>query len=262
VAGVTFIDRWLGRAIEDMSDPCDPSGNNGPTFLGNPVGATRTYQAVQFTANKRFARRWFFAGSYTLSRLRGNYVGLYDADNDQRDPNLSTQYDKPGIMVNRSGPLPNDRPHLIRLDGYYTFPFAASSLTTGLGFVGRSGQPLSALGSFQSPEDNDAFILPRGSMGRTPFVTRFDLHLGYRSSLSGKLSAEAFLDIFNLFNQRTVLTQDQEYTADFVTPIPGETKADLNNLTATGAVHANPNFLMPTSYQAPISGRLGLRVFF
>jgi hypothetical protein len=197
-----------------------------------------------------------------LSRLRGNYVGLYDADNDQRDPNLSTQYDKPGIMVNRSGPLPNDRPHLIRLDGYYTFPFAASSLTTGLGFVGRSGQPLSALGSFQSPEDNDAFILPRGSMGRTPFVTRFDLHLGYRSSLSGKLSAEAFLDIFNLFNQRTVLTQDQEYTADFVTPIPGETKADLNNLTATGAVHANPNFLMPTSYQAPISGRLGLRVFF
>jgi hypothetical protein len=262
VAGVTFIDRWLGRAIEDMPDPCDPADNNGPTFLGNPPGATRTYQAVQFTANKRFARRWFFAGSYTWSRLRGNYVGLYTADNDQRDPNQSTQYDAPGIMVNRSGPLPNDRPHLIRLDGYYTLPFANSSLTGGLGFVGHSGQPLSALGSFQGPEDNDAFIVPRGSMGRTPFVTRFDLHFGYRRSLPDKLSAEAFLDIFNLFNQRTVLTQDQEYTADFVTPIPCGTKADLNNLASTGAAHANPNFLMPTSYQAPISGRLGLRVFF
>jgi hypothetical protein len=262
VVGVTFIDRWLGRAIEDMPDPCDPKGSNGPTFLGNPPGATRTYQAVQFTANKRFARRWFFSGSYTLSRLYGNYVGLYSADNDQRDPNQSTQYDKPGIMVNRSGPLPNDRPHLIRLDGYYTLPFARSSLTTGLGFIGHSGQPLSALGSFQGPEDDDSFILPRGSMGRTPFVTRFDLHLGYRRSLPGKLSAEAFLDIFNLFNQRTVLTQDQEYTADFVTPIPCGTKADLSNLATSDAVHRNPNFLMPKSYQAPISGRLGLRVFF
>ena len=99
-------------------------------------------------------------------------------------------------------------------------------------------------------------------MGRTPFVTRFDLHLGYRRSLPGKLSAEAFLDIFNLFNQRTVLTQDQEYTADFVTPIPCGTKADLSNLATSDAVHRNPNFLMPKSYQAPISGRLGLRVFF
>ena len=104
VVGVTFIYRWLGRAIEDMPDPHDPTGSNGPTFLGNPEGATRTYQAVQFTANKRFARRWFLAGSYTLSRLRGNYLGLYSADNDQRDPNLSTQYDAPGIMVNRNGP--------------------------------------------------------------------------------------------------------------------------------------------------------------
>ncbi len=237
-------------------------------MLVNPAGATRTYQAVQLTANKRFARRWFFAGSYTWSRLRGNYVGLYSADNDQRNPNQSTQYDVLGIMVNRSGPLPNDRPHLIRLDGYYTRPLAHASLTAGLGFVGRSGQPLNALGSFQGPGDNDSFILPRGSIGRTPFVTRFDLHLAYRRSLPGKLSAEAFLDVFNLFNQHTVLTQDQIYTSEVVTPISGGSKADLKNLTISDAngnlvpAIKNPNFLMPTSYQAPIAGRLGVRVFF
>jgi hypothetical protein len=268
VAGVTFIDRWLGRAIEDTYDPNNPNPSSGPTLLVNPPGATRTYQAVQLTANKRFARRWLFAGSYTWSRLRGNYVGLYSADNDQRDPNQSTQYDAPGIMVNRNGPLPNDRPHLIRLDGYYTHPLVHSSLTAGLGFVGRSGQPLNALGSFQNVGDTDSFILPRGSLGRTPFVTRFDLHLAYRRSLPGKLSAEAFLDIFNLFNQRTVLTQDQLYTADYVAPIAGGSKADLKNLTVSDAngnlvpATKNPNFLMPTSYQAPIAGRLGVRVMF
>jgi hypothetical protein len=262
VVGTTLIYRWLGRAIEDTYDQAHP--NDGPAIVVNPPGATRTYQAVQFTANKRFARRWFFAGSYTLSRLRGNYVGLYDADNNQLNPNQSTQYDAPGIMVNRNGPLPNDRPHLIRLDGYFTQPFGHSSLTAGLGFVGRSGQPLNALGGFQSPTDNNSYILPRGSMGRTPFVTRFDLHLAYRRSVRGQLSAEVFFDIFNLFNQRTVLTQDQVYTADQVTPIPGESKANLQNLTNNNMVPVtkNPNFLMPTSYQAPISGRLGVRVFF
>jgi hypothetical protein len=262
VIGTTLIYRWLGRAIEDTYDQAHP--NDGPAIVVNPPGATRTYQAVQFTANKRFARRWFFAGSYTLSRLRGNYVGLYDADNNQLNPNQSTQYDAPGIMVNRNGPLPNDRPHLIRLDGYFTQPFGHSSLTAGLGFVGRSGQPLNALGGFQSPTDNNSYILPRGSMGRTPFVTRLDLHLAYRRSVRGQLSAEVFFDIFNLFNQRTVLTQDQVYTADQVTPIPGESKANLQNLTNNNMVPVtkNPNFLMPTSYQAPISGRLGVRVFF
>jgi hypothetical protein len=171
-------------------------------------------------------------------------------------------------MVNRNGPLPNDRPHLIRLDGYYTQPFGHSSLTAGLGFVGRSGQPLNALGGFEYPTDNNSYILPRGSMGRTPFATRFDLHLAYRRSVLGRLSAEVFFDIFNLFNQRTVLTQDQVYTADQVTPISGGSKANLQNLTTTDAnnnvvpVTKNPNFLIPTSYQAPISGRLGVRVFF
>jgi Carboxypeptidase regulatory-like domain len=266
VIGTTLIYRWLGRAIEDTYDQAHP--DDGPAVVFNPPGATRTYQAVQFTANKRFARRWFLAGSYTLSRLRGNYVGLYDADNNQLNPNQSTQYDAPGIMVNRNGPLPNDRPHLIRLDGYYTQPFGHSSLTAGLGFVGRSGQPLNALGSYESTADYSSYILPRGSMGRTPFVTRFDLHLAYRRSVLGKLSAEVFFDIFNLFNQRTVLTQDQVYTEDTVQPIPGGSKASLQNLTTTDAnnnavpVTKNPNFLMPTSYQAPISGRLGVRVMF
>jgi hypothetical protein len=262
VIGTTLIYRWLGRAIEDTYDPNHP--NDGPAIVVNPPGATRTYQAVQFTANKRFARRWFFAGSYTLSRLRGNYVGLYDADNNQLNPNQTTQYDAPGVMVNHNGPLPNDRPHLIRLDGYYTQPFGHSSLTAGLGFVGRSGQPLNALGSYKSVANYSSYILPRGSMGRTPFVTRFDLHLAYRRSVLGKLSAEVFFDIFNLFNQRTVLTQDQVYTEDTVQPIPGGSRANLQNLTNNDMVPVtkNPNFLMPTSYQAPISGRLGVRVFF
>jgi len=320
VVGVSFIYRWLGRAIEDMAGPT----GEGPSLLANPGGSVspnelqqaqqnaaqnptpenqkaleeayigaqpkpeRTYKAVQLQVSKRFVRRLFVTGSYTYSSLRGNYPGLYAADNDQRDPNLSTQYDVlttqldprtqqynvHSIMDNRNGPLPNDRPHLIRLDGYYVCPIGRSNLTTGLSFVGRSGQPLNALGRYPGSAALDSFVVPRGSMGRTPFFTQFDLHLGYRRSLGPKMSAEAFVDIFNLFDQRAVLAQDEEYTVDRVLPLPqGQSITTLAQSTSKGTpltdangnpvpASKNPNYLMPTAYQAPIAGRLGVRVSF
>jgi hypothetical protein len=222
----------------------------------------RTYTAVQLMASKRFGHNWFFSGSYTWSRLRGNYTGLYSADNDQRDPNLTTQFDVVSAMANRYGALPNDRPHLIHADGSYAFVWGRSTLVTGLGFVGQSGQPLTPLGRSQVLGGKESFILPRGSAGRTPFVTRFDLHLAYRTKLAGKATVEAFIDIFNLFNQRAVLTQDQEFTVDAVAPLPPG--SNLSDATASdgNAVQRNPNYLAATSYQAPIAGRLGLRVMF
>jgi hypothetical protein len=265
VLGATGIYRWLGRAIEDFYDPENPSGRR---ILGNPPDSPadprpeRVYKAIQLSAKKRFARRWFFSGSYTLSSLRGNYIGMYNADIGQRSPNMTVPYDRPGIMANRNGRLPNDRPHLIRADGYYTHPFSRSSLTGGVGFVGMSGQPLSALGSFADPGDGASFLSQRGSAGRTPFVTRLDVHLGYRHLLPGNLSAVVFVDIFNVLNQRTVLTQDQNYTLDRV---PGAT---LNGGKVTDdkgnslPVSRNASYLMPTSYQAPISGRMGVAVYF
>ncbi|HEX7598504.1 MAG TPA: hypothetical protein VF518_09835, partial [Polyangia bacterium] len=251
-------------AAQDPTDANKQAASQARTLANNSQPKpTRTYQAVQVSASKRFARRWFVTGSYTYSRLRGNYVGLYDADNSQADPNLTRQYDQPGIMVNRSGPLPNDHPHLIRLDGYYIYPLERSSVTTGLSFVGRSGSPISAIGHSSGPLDYDAYFTPRGSMGRTPFVTRFDLHVAYRRGLQGKLSAEAFLDVFNLLNQRTVLTQDQVYSEDpGVVPVANASLKAYTNPDGTSSVTKNPNFLMPTSYQAPISGRVGVRVFF
>jgi hypothetical protein len=312
VVGVSFTYRWLGRAIEDMSSPTgqgpsllanpgtgssvsqarlqqlEQNAARNPTpenqkalddavtqaYIADQPKPTRTYKAVQFQVAKRFVRRLFVMGSYTYSSLRGNYPGLYAADNDQRDPNLSTQYDVRDIMVNRTGPLPNDRPHLIRIDGYYVFPLGRSNLTTGLSFVGRSGQPLNALGRNSGTGGLDTFVVPRGSMGRTPFYTQFDLHLGYRRSLGPKMSAEAFIDIFNLFDQRAVLAQDQEYTVDRVKPLPnGQSINTLAQRKSDGSVatddrgapvlaNKNPNYLMPTAYQAPIAGRLGVRVSF
>jgi hypothetical protein len=97
-----------------------------------------------------------------------------------------------------------------------------------------------------------------------------------------------FIDIFNVFNQKTVLAEDAEYTVDRVMPaasgtplsqvpvVDGNGKAicanpdasgdcprDANgNALATVVASKNPNYLRPTSYQLPTSGRLGLRIWF
>jgi hypothetical protein len=129
--------------------------------------------------------------------------------------------------------------------------------------------------------ENETFILPRGSAGRTPFVTQLDAHLSYRTTLAKLYVAEIFLDIFNVLNQKTVLTEDAQYTVDRVMPAQAGTPLNQvpvvdrsgNPVCATEvaegqpcpgylAASPNPNYLRPTSYQLPISGRLGLRVLF
>lgn len=227
----------------------------------------RTYKAILFTANKRFGKNWFLAGSYTYSRTEGNYTGLYAADYGQLNPNASIQYDYLELMANQRGPLPNDRPHVIHVDGYYRYERGRHAVTPALGFVGMSGQPVTPLGGNYLVGPDTVFILPRGAAGRTPFVTQLDFHLSYRAKVSDSFSAEAFLDIFNILNQKTALSQDAEYTADSVAPLtqPGATVSQVQTTDAKGNpqdVSLNRNYLHATSYQPPISGRLGVRVYF
>jgi hypothetical protein len=108
------------------------------------------------------------------------------------------------------------------------------------------------------------FLLPRGSGGRTPPITQFDGKISYRHPLNDKTSLEAFLDIFNLFNQQAVLRTDDDYTFDSAAPIVNGTKDDLKfaKNTSGGPVAVNPNFGRAISYQTPIHGRVGLRLSF
>jgi hypothetical protein len=80
----------------------------------------RTYDAITLSLNKRFSKNWFTRASYTYSRLFGNYEGLYQSETNYIAPNGGNAYDAPELYVNQNGALPNDRPHLFHLDGFYS----------------------------------------------------------------------------------------------------------------------------------------------
>ena len=270
----------LESKIEKLpADPSTCNGNPGPMcpranaqqqlalykdLTQGFAAPKRNYDALVLTATKRLSHNFLLLASYTYSRTVGNYPGLFQASNGQLDPNISTQYDLRELLVNRDGPLPNDRPHNLKLQGSYFVPFGRSMVVLGAAFNAFSGSPIEVLGAHPSYGRLETYVLPRGSGGRTPFYTQVDLHVSYRRQLSPLFAMEAYWDVFNVANQSAVVAVDQEYTTSSVKPIPNGTAADLVNLKTLsgGAPILNPNYGRATAYQAPLSMRFGLRLSF
>jgi hypothetical protein len=246
----------------------------------------RDYNALQFTLTRRFSKRLYVQGSYTYSRVEGNYPGSYSPDNGQVDPNISSQYDLIELLANRNGPLPTDRPHYIKLDGYYTFDLKKQGdLTVGARLRALSGIPENALGAHYLYGPNESFLLPRGELGRTDFEHGLDLHVGYGRPLNKNMKLELFFDVFNVYDRQGTANVDNTYappvkqanpnsmgsgTPQNANPVSGGTYDDLiwvktidQRGNETGVpIGRNPNFHNTTQRYAPASGRLGVRLTF
>jgi len=304
--GISFQNRRLGRVLEDVSvdnadtyilanpgewdaeeerklqakidaetDPNEKSRleQQLKQFQGIRIFDTpkRDYNAVQLTATKRFSKSFFVQASYTYSRTEGNFGGLYNADNGQVDPNITSQYDLIELLSNRDGPLPQDRPHYFKFDGFYKFDFKqAGKVTTGMRFRALSGTPRDALARHYLYGVGESFILPRGSMGRTQFDAGLDLHLSYGRKLGKGMSIEVFTDLFNVFNRQGVFRVSENYTFDSSNPVVGGSFEDLvfaKRLTTSGGetpdpVTRNRNFGNTTVRYSPFSARFGARLTF
>jgi hypothetical protein len=79
--------------------------------------AKRTYNAVEFTLQKRMSNRWQFLGSVTVSRLYGNTGESFEDSVGHNVP-----FDTPNWFVNRDARLSWDRPLVIKLQGSIMLP--------------------------------------------------------------------------------------------------------------------------------------------
>jgi hypothetical protein len=238
---------------------------NGLNALAGAPKPERTYDAITLSVNKRFSKAWFLRASYTYSRLVGNYEGLYQTENNYVAPNGTNAYDTADLYLNNRGYLPNDHPHQGKLDGFYSHPVGPGKITLGLSFFARSGMPRNYMSNLVPNTTNQiVFLLPRGSAGRTPAVTQFDGHIAYSQKLQEKMTLEAYVDLFNIFDQQAALQTDDNWTFDAVAPIVGGTSKDLAYAKSAvgGPATPNKNFGRPIVYQAPFYSRLGLRLMF
>ena len=322
--GVAYRHRDLGRVIEDVStdgantyiianpgewssseqsalesqiartdDPTEKQRlqNQLTEFEGirNFDHPQRVYNALEFTVTRRFSKALYLQGSYTYSRTEGNYPGLVSYTNGQLDPNISSQFDLIELLANRMGPLPQDRPQYIKLDGYYTFDLKkAGDLTVGVRFRALSGIPENALAGHYLYGPNESYLLPEGELGRTDFEHGIDLHVGYGKTLSKNMKLELFADVFNAYNRQGTFYTDDTYAPYYkltglnaagmpvggeqqnANPVSGGTYQDLiwvKEIDTSGKesdvpIGRNPDFHNTTTRYAPASIRLGARLTF
>ena len=230
---------------------------NDPT-IGCFGPARRYYRALEITATKRFSNNYHFIASYVFSSLIGNYEGLFRNDNGQSDPNITSLFDLVSLLNGLYGRLPNDRPHQLKFDGGYQWPF---KLMTSASFRAQSGVPFNALVPHPLYGDNEGFCIPglscvpRGTAinpitgsNRTPTTYNLDLGAYYPIALGEGKQLRLQLDWFNVFNNQRAIREDETFLIN--SGAPGITPV------------SNPFYGTGTIFQFPSALRLGVKFQF
>ena len=222
--------------------------------------AKRSYSAIELFMDGSWDN-FFFQGSYTYGRSRGNTEGGVKSDIGQANTNTTQDFDYIELTTDTFGYLPNDRRHSLKLFGNYAFN---EEWSIGANLVVQSGRPLNCFGVYApwpsrtgfhpygssfmrcgtteagqalGPDGNPANpveAFPRGTKGRLPWTRQLDLNLRYAPAWAKGLQFK--VDVFNVFNEQKV-TSVSESAEDGSTGIPVDT------------------YLLPLSFQAPRSVR-------
>ena len=235
-----------GAATFILADEC-------PTCPALP-GIKRDYDALELKVNKRFSNNWEANASYTLSRLYGNYPGLASSDEVARtSPNVTRLYDSLVMAFDSQanpvyGRLNTDRPHQLKLSGYYQFP---TQTGVGVRFVVASGIPISRITNMQT--STPVFFDGRLTDGRTPVFNQTDLTVQQDIRLGANRSFRLELNAQNLFDQQETVDVFRNLTRENV-PITNEAFfAGFNIdqvLAANPQIRRDPRFLQANTWQA------------
>ncbi|HEX8129659.1 MAG TPA: TonB-dependent receptor [Pyrinomonadaceae bacterium] len=310
-----YTHKQVDRAVEDIGflnaqgSEAYVIGNPGEGLaaqIGNsfnflPLKAVRDYDAVELRIDKRFTRRYYFNGSYTWSRLFGNYSGLASSDeftptnggvgSGRTSPNVNRNFDLPfigftGLGQPDNGRLPTDRPHVVKFYGAYTLDFneqlgfgAGNSTEFSLFTEARSGTPVTTRFVFYGVSGQ--ILSRRGDLGRTEAFTQSDLAVRhkYRFGTNERLTMVFDLDIINLFNESNELTRFDVYNSRSVGGENIGLGADVSEGRAIEIFQRQPTaqqiltylnanggadarFNLPNSFQLGRTVRLGFRLLF
>jgi hypothetical protein len=194
--------------IPDLTQKLAQIGSGSTYVIAELDGAYTKYHEATLEAEYRTSKA-FLRGSYTWS----HYYGNFDQDNTTtgNDANIfigsSFIADGAGRQLwdFRDGDLRGDRPHMLKLYGYYLLNWNA---TAGAYFIAQSGQPWE-MWSYEpyislttNTSDTSRYAEPAGSR-RTDAHWQLDLNYTQNVNLGRALRLQIAADLFNVFDQQT-----------------------------------------------------------
>lgn len=250
------------RDRSNCTDPADLSTcAKMPVTFGKPKSEYKAL-SITFTKTPGEGEHLSLQATYRLSKLTGNYEGLFRNDNGQSDPNITSLFDFPDSPLLHSqytmGRLNTDTPHSLKINVGYDDLFI-KNLYSAVTFKWQSGQlrtPMLAHPIYRNageipglnPEylsvGSGNFILisstpvERGYLGRQADDATWNFKLGYKWNL-GKSNLDFSVLVNNVFNDNHVSKYDD----------------DVETTTAV----LNPFYGNPTNAKVPRSIRLGAK---
>jgi hypothetical protein len=173
-----------------------------------------------------------------------------------------------------TGPLPTDRPHVVRFSGGYERPWAGFG-TTGIAafFFAGSGTPLST--RVNTANRLPVFVNGRGDLGRTPVLSYTDLNLTHTIPVTEGQRLRIELTMLNVFDQKTTLHRFEHLNRGAggsrdssaidlsgVDLFEGYDYEALITAGPDGADAFDPRYGMDDLFRSGFEGRLGVRYEF
>ncbi len=217
--------------------------------LGHFHDAKREYAALTFDFKRAFDGKWGLQGSYTFSKLWGNYSGTVTeyGNTVQEDAGATFQWDSPGMENYGSGILPGDRTHTFKVWGSYAL---TPDFLVGANVIVQSPEHFSCLG--YNVDDAYAYgydqvshycggqPAPLGKGLKSDWTKNIDVSARYTvpTAYTHGLGVVLRADIFNLLDTHSIVTR---YVVH-----------DGNNENLV-----DENYGTPTNYNTPRYVRLG-----
>lgn len=225
----------------------------------------RNYDAFELKFKRRFSDRWMLDGSYTLSRLYGNYPGLASSDEIARvAPNVTRLFDELIMAFDETGQpvyglLNTDRPHQFKLSGGYQLP---TKTMIGAAWRAHSGIPITRQANMVS--STPVFYKGRLSDGRTPWLTVFDLNVVQDVPLGRRVRGQLGVNVLNLFDEKGVT---DVYRAALRQNLPIEMETFFAGFDAEARIDAlhilrDPRFLKASAWQPAREVRVNFKLTF
>jgi hypothetical protein len=213
-------------------------GERNFNFLPRP---NREYAALEISAQGSW-RRSGYRASYVRSRSRGNYTGFYEPDFGFANPGGNAGFIAPHQAVNSLGVLPNDIPHILKASAWREI---GDGVTMAAVFSWRSGSPINefAVGPVPGLELHRAFVVTRGTAGRTPSLIDLNWRTSYDARIGQLPRFRVLLDVFHIGNPQRIVQVDELHY-----------QSNKNGVLS----NPNPNYLSPVAYQPAMEARLGL----
>ncbi len=266
--GARYVHKWIDRALDDVgvsipglgtvkfvANPGFGVAQNvmGPAYPSLPK-AVRDYDAVELTFRRRLSSGWMVNGSYTWSRVFGNYGGFTDGNVNESSAfnSLYQSFDRYGHEV--LGELPSSYPHVLKIQGAYQTRWGTS---LGLSFLLRSGTLLQRT---LAQRNATVYFDGRGSMGRTPVYSNTDVRLQHAFRVGKRYRATVNVNVMNVFNQATVTGRSGSVWRDSFNMTDAEFFAGFDPYAIATAkkLRPHPSYGLDSSWQTPRTVRVSV----